>query len=161
MDNRQHSNLFVAAGIGTAMAVALVALVYGIAQAVDANLLVTSPGADIPKEVPIGNALGITVLGGVVGLLLAVAARRFTPRPRFIFLAVCLVLLVLDGITPFTASDETSTGVWLNAMHLVAAIPIVGSLFRALPERRSALKTVESNTRSESTYNRPKRGLWQ
>ncbi len=136
-DGTRRSKLLVTAIIGTLIALVLVAIVYGIAQAADASLLVTSPGADTPKEVPLGNALVVTVLGGVVGLALAAFARRFAPRPNATFLVVCLVLLVLDGITPFTASEETSTGLWLNAMHVAAAIPIVGSLFRALPGLRS------------------------
>jgi hypothetical protein len=120
---------------GTVVALVLVAVVYGIAQAANANLLVTGPGVETPAEVPLGNALGVTALGGLVGLGLAVLARRFAPKPRMTFLVVCLVLLVIDGISPFTASDAISTGVWLNAMHLAAAVPIVGSLYWALPIR--------------------------
>ena len=122
-----------AAVVGTVVALIAVAIVYGIAMAVDADLRVTGPGADTPEKVPIATALVITALGGVMGWVLAVLARRFTSRPAMVFLGVCLVLLVLDGITPFTASDTASTGIWLNVMHLAAAGPIVGSLYRALP----------------------------
>lgn len=127
-----------AAAVGTAVALVAVAIVYGVARAFDANLEVRGPGVDTAETVPLVNALVVTALGGVVGLLLALAARRFTPWPRLAFVGVCLVLLVLDGITPFTASDRVSTGLWLNVMHLAAAVPIVGSLARALPERRVA-----------------------
>ncbi len=127
------SGLVRAAVVGTIIAVIAVAIVYGIATAVDADLRVTAPGSDTPQTVPIATALVITALGGAVGLLLGVLARRFTPRPALTFLSVCVVLLILDGITPFTASDKASTGIWLNLMHLAAAIPIVGNLYRSLP----------------------------
>jgi hypothetical protein len=137
MTEQRPTSLVRAAVTGTVIALVLVAIVYAIARGADADLRVTGPGQDTPEAVPIASALIVTALGGVVGWILAFLARRFTPRPNITFLVVCLVLLVLDGITPFTASDKVSTGLWLNAMHLAAAVPIVGSLFRALPSRRS------------------------
>lgn len=125
----ERPKVWMTAIVGTVVALVLVA----IAQAADANLLVTSPGADTPSEVPIGMVLLMTALGGVVGFALASLARRFASRPPRTFLIICLVLLVVDGITPFSSSDQASTGFWLNSMHLAAALPIVGSLFRALP----------------------------
>jgi hypothetical protein len=137
--NERRPGLLFAAIVGTVVGLVLVAIVYSIAQVADADLRVTGPGVETPEEVPIANALFFTAVGGVVGLVLASLANRFTARPRVTFLAVCLVLLVLDGIAPFASSEEVSTGIWLNAMHLSAAVPIVGSLLWVLPDRRSAL----------------------
>ncbi len=36
--------------------------------------------------------------------------------------------MIMYAIIPFTATEEVSTAIWLNVMHIVAAIPIVGSL---------------------------------
>lgn len=136
--NSENPGLVKTAAIATIVALVAVAIVYGIAQAFDADLRVTAMGADSAEEVPLATALLMTAIGGVVGLALAALARRFTRRPALVFLGVCLVLLVLDGINPFVASERVSTGVWLNLMHLAAAVPIVGGLYRALPHRRQA-----------------------
>ena len=56
---------------------------------------------------------------------------------RITFVVICVVGLVLYGIVPFTAAEETATAVWLNLMHLAVALPIVGGLaVRYLPETR-------------------------
>ncbi len=143
--NTKTPRLVPTAIAATAAALAAVAITYGVARAFDADLRVTSPGADAPAEVTLADALLVTGLGGVIGLVLAALARRFTRRPALVFLGVCAVLLVLDGITPFTSSDSTSTGIWLNLMHLAAAIPIVGGLYRALPTRRDG-RVIESTS---------------
>lgn len=75
------------------------------------------------------------MLGGAVGIGLGHAARRLS-RPQAGVVAVCAVALVLYGIMPFNVADETSTAIWLNVMHLVAAVAISGSLARRLPAER-------------------------
>ena len=73
-----------------------------------------------------------TVLGGVIGLGFALLAKRFLDNPVPAFLGICIVGLIVFGIFPFTAAEETATAIWLNVMHVMAAIPIVGSLTQAL-----------------------------
>lgn len=124
-----------AGAIGTGVAVILVLIVMFIADAASGPLLVTPPGGDAPEEVPIGGAAIFTVLGGLVGTALAIALLRVA-TPRRIFLIVCVAGLVLYGIMPFTAAEEVSTAIWLNVMHVAAAVPIVGMLARTLPEAR-------------------------
>ena len=131
-------------GIGLFVALHLVAITYLAADAASGPLLITQPGADTPEAIPMGFALGFTVLGGLVGIGLALLAKR-AGRPRTTFVVAAAVALVLYGIMPFTAAQETSTAIWLNAMHLAAAVPIVGFLARSLPDRRaSAVATAES-----------------
>ena len=124
-----------AGAIGTGVAVILVLVTLFIADAASGPLLVTTPGADAPEEVPIGGAAIFTILGGLVGIALATGLLRVA-SPRRIFLIVCVVGLVLYGISPFTAAEEVSTALWLNVAHVAAAIPIVGMLARVLPEVR-------------------------
>jgi hypothetical protein len=123
-------------GIGIALALALVLVGYFAADAMSGPLLVTPPGGDSVAEVTIGQALMFTVLGGGVGIGLALGAQRLG-RPQASFVAVCVVALVLYGIMPFAAAEETSTAIWLNILHLAAAVPIVGSLARQLPAERA------------------------
>jgi len=58
------------------------------------------------------------------------------------------VALVMYGTVPFTAAEETTTAVWLNVMHVLAALPIVGLLARQLPVARA--RTERRQPESES-----------
>lgn len=119
--------------VGIISALVLVLVTYLVADAASGPLLVTQPGGDTPEAVPLSSALGFTVIGGAVGIGLGFVANRLS-RPRATFVAVAVVALALYGILPFTAAEETSTASWLNAMHVAAALPIVGLLARSLPE---------------------------
>ena len=94
-----------------------------------------SPGQ---YELKLGVAVAAVVFGGTVGVGLTVLARRFTPRPRMFFLGVSVLGLILYGILAFVRSEEASTAIWLNAMHIAAAVPIVVGLMRLLPRQRDA-----------------------
>ena len=131
-----NRSLLKAGGIGIGIALVLVAVAHVAADAMSGPLLVTPPGGDAVEEVTIGLALMTTVVGGVVGIGLALVAQRFG-RPKATFVAVCVVALVLYGAMPFTAAEETTTAVWLNVMHVAAALPIVGLLARELPVARA------------------------
>ncbi len=113
-------------------AVVGVVIVFLIADAISGPLLVTPQGADSPEETTIGLAAGFTVVGGLVALGIAAVSQRFLSNPPAAFLGICAVGLILYAILPFTAAEEVSTAIWLNVMHLVAAIPIVGGLAREL-----------------------------
>ena len=130
---------------GIAIAAVLVLVTYLLADAASGPLLVTQPGSDTPEEVPVAAVLVFTVLGGAIGIGLALVANRFR-RPRTTFVNAAVVALLLYGIMPFAAAEATSTAIWLNAMHLAAAVPIIGLLARSLPAQRSdaAQVTTES-----------------
>ncbi|MFK8022813.1 MAG: DUF6069 family protein [Ilumatobacter sp.] len=119
-----------AALFGTLAALVAVVATFLIGDAVSGPLLVTSPGADAPEELEIGAALIATVFGAVVGLGLAALCRRLLSAGAAVFAGICVVGLIGYGIFSFSASEEVATGVWLNAMHIAAAIPIVGALVR-------------------------------
>ncbi len=121
------------AAIGTALAAVGVAAVHLLATALGDPLTVNPAGA--PQAVPLGAAVLFTVLGGAAGYGIALLVRR-AGRPRAVFLAVTLVALALYAIAPFGAAENTSTALWLNLMHLVAAAAILPLLGRALPSAR-------------------------
>jgi hypothetical protein len=143
-----NTALIKAGGIGIGVALVLVAIAHVAADAMSGPLLVTPPGGSAVEDVAIGLALMSTVVGGVAGIGLALVAQRFG-RPKATFVAVCVVALVLYGTVPFTAAEETTTAVWLNVMHVLAALPIVGLLARQLPVARA--RTERSQAESEST----------
>ncbi len=122
--------------IGTIGALVAVTLTVLIADAISGPLMVTSPGADAPEELALSAALFGTVAGGIAGLVLAaLCGRLLGAKATTAFLAICLVGLVAYGAFSFSATEEIATGAWLNAMHVVAAIPIVGLLAAELTDR--------------------------
>lgn len=118
--------------LGTIGAVIAVAITYFIADAASGPLLVTQN--DLTEEAPLAGALLFTALGGVLGLGIAALAKRFLGNPVPAFLGICLVGLIAFAIFPFTVAEETATAIWLNVMHIAAAIPIVGLLTQSLQQ---------------------------
>lgn len=137
MANIARRGLLATGGVAIVAALVLVTIVFLIADAATDNLLVTPVGGDAAEEIGLGLVLFTAVIGGLVGTGLAWAMGRFVPRPRITFVVVCVVGLVLYGIVPFAAAEETATGVWLNLMHLSVALPVVGGLALYLPDRRA------------------------
>ena len=121
--------------VGIVAAVIAVVVVFLIADAASGPLLATQPGGDVAEEVPLGAAIFGTIVGGVFGTALAYLSGR-TPRPVEVFVGICVVALVLYGLFALSAADDTATGIWLNVMHIAAAIPIVGLLARWLQGRQ-------------------------
>lgn len=119
--------------LGTIGAVIAVAITYFIADAASGPLLVTR-NSGLTEQAPIAGALLFTAIGGVIGLGIAALAKRFLGNPVPAFLGICLVGLIAFGIFPFTAAEETATAIWLNVMHIVAAVPIVGLLTKSLQQ---------------------------
>ncbi len=131
----RFDSLLRSAGMGIVAAVVAVVIVYLIADGASGPLLAEQPGSDGPEEVPLGGAIFATVIGGLVGTAIAFLAGR-TGRPVEIFVGICVVGLILYGLFALTAADDPTTGIWLNVMHIAAAIPIVGSLVRWLQARQ-------------------------
>lgn len=131
------SSLLQTAVVGIVAAVIAVVVVFFIADAVSGPLMVTPPGGDVAEELPAGAAVFGTIVGGIVGVGLALVSRRLS-RPDQVFVGICVVALILYGVFAFSATDSTSTGVWLNIMHLVAAAPIIGLLVRWLTTAAAA-----------------------
>lgn len=129
---------------GTVAAVIGVAITVVIADAVSGPLMVTSPGADAPEELALGAAIAGTVTGAIAGLTLAALCARFlASKAAAVFLGICLVGLVAYGLFSFSATEEVVGGVWLNVMHVVAAIPIVGLLYQQIG-KRSAIEAAST-----------------
>lgn len=125
-----------AAGFGTAAALGLVLITYLIADAASGPLLVTQPGSDTVEKIALGAVVAFTVLGGAVGLGLALVVNRRSWAPST-FITVCVAALALYAIVPFTAAEQTSTAIWLNTMHVAAAAPIISLLARSLADERN------------------------
>lgn len=123
------------AAMGVLAAVIAVVIVYLIADAVSGPLLATPPGGDAAEEVALGGAIFGTVVGGIVGAAIAFLSGRMS-RSVEIFVGICVVALVLYGLFALSAAEDSATGIWLNIMHIAAAVPIVGLLVRWLQGRQ-------------------------
>lgn len=129
-------NVIRTAVVGTVAALVGALIVYFVADAASGPLLVTPAGQDEPQELALAAVIVSTIFGGIIGTVVALVAQRL-PRPRTIFLAICVAGLLLSFVTPFTGSEATSTAIWLVLMHIVVAVGIVGSLARILPEQKA------------------------
>lgn len=122
--------------LGTGIALGLVSIAYLIAQSTGAALLVAGPGGTA-QEVAFGQVVGMTLVGALVGAVLAYTARRWAPRPRTLFLTITLLALASYGAVPFMAAETTTTALWLNAFHVAVAAPVLWAISRHLPASRS------------------------
>ncbi len=135
--------------VGIVAAVGAVVITFFIADVVSGPLLASQPGADGPQEVPLGGAVVGTVIAGVVAIVLAYITSRMK-RSTAIFLLICVVGLVLYGLFAWSAADSQSTGIWLNVMHIAAAVPIVGQLTRWVSGQPTVVKAASAVTAGTS-----------
>lgn len=125
-------NLIRNMAIGTALAAVAVAVVFVIAEAISGDLLIAGTGDAAPESPPIGFAIGGTIFFGVIATLFATLLRKFASQPGKIFGIVSVVVLIAYGAFAFGAAEDSTTGIWLNVMHVIGAIPLVGAAARSL-----------------------------
>lgn len=82
---------------------------------------------DPVAAIALSDVILYTALGGVVGMVGALAFRRLRSGP-LVFGALCVVVLIAAGALSLVAAETTAGGVWLNVIHLAAAGPIVTAL---------------------------------
>ena len=113
-----------AATVATTLAAAL-------AQAVGVDFEVPDGGETIPLS---GFAV-VTGLFSVVGIVIAVALLRWSPRPaeRFVWTAVSLTAISL--LPPLLSGADTATTTALLGLHLVPATVMIPTLARSLRTR--------------------------
>ena len=112
-----------AATIGAAVATAVVATA---GRAVGISLAVS--GAPIPVS---GFAV-MTVIFAVLGLVIAVALRRFAHHPRAAWLRATVALTALSFVPDALADAAVSTKALLMLTHLVAAAIVIPAVARRL-----------------------------
>ncbi len=133
MTTNEQTKLARPAAIGTSVAIVAVLAVYALARSVDDPLAV-SQGDAVAETIPVLGAIGATIIGGVIGAVLAAIARR-TQQPQQTLLVAGGVGLLVSLAPPFQAAAQTSTALWLVAMHIVTAIAVLGAHHAALPHR--------------------------
>jgi hypothetical protein len=120
--------------VAALVAAAASVVVYVTARAAGVPMELTEVFEDEFARMPVRNmAFGALLEGGVAGILLATACRRWTRRPRSYFLALAMIGLIVSFVLPIISDASTATKVVLSISHVVVAIIIVPALALALP----------------------------
>lgn len=90
---------------------------------------------DVSEEpIPVAGFASLTLLFSLVGLALAIGLRRFTRRPRTVFVRTTVALTVLSYVPDLLADADVSTKLLLMASHTVAALIVIPALAGRLPD---------------------------
>ena len=113
-----------------------------VAAAATTAVAAVALGVDVPLEVdgeqiPLAGFAQLTLVGTVVGVLLAKVAARWAPRPRRTFTTAAVALTLVSFVPDLIISATTGTKLVLMTTHLVAAAIVVPALANRLAESRS------------------------
>lgn len=112
------------------------ALTSGVVAAVSTTAVAAvALAADVPLEVdgeqiPLLGFVQMTLVGAVLGGLIAGALGRFVARPRRWFVVAAVVLTVLSCVPSVVYPPDVATKAVLVATHVIAALIVVPSLAR-------------------------------
>ncbi|WP_209021733.1 DUF6069 family protein [Nocardioides sp. 503] len=113
-------------------AMALTTLVAATARAAGVELEIPDEG----EEVPLSGIAFMTGFFSAVGLVLALALRRWSARPAAWFVRTTVALTAVSLVPPFLVDAAAATAATLAGLHLVAAVVVVPALARRLSGRR-------------------------
>ena len=92
-------------------------------------LLIPLQGPGSPLEpLPVFMVIVATLASAVGATILLALLGKFAPRPILVFQIISVVFLLVSFGAPFSLPVDLGTKLALNAMHVVAAIAIVGVL---------------------------------
>lgn len=122
-------------GAASALVAAVAAVVvYATARAAGVPMELTEVFEDEFARIPVLTMVwGALLDGGVTGIVLAAACRRWASRPRSTFIALTTVGLVASFALPVFSDASVATKVVLSISHVVVAVIIVPALASALP----------------------------
>ena len=138
--------------LATLAAVVATTAVAALARAAGADLVV----AEGEDGIPLSGIAFVTGVLSVVGVLLALAFRRWSAHPAGRFLATALALTALSLVPPVLAPADHATTVTLVGLHLVAAVVMVPALTARL---RDSPVRLPSRAPAAPSRNRQGRGV--
>ncbi|MFF0345558.1 DUF6069 family protein [Kribbella sp. NPDC004875] len=115
----------VIAALATMLAVTLVA---ALAQAVGVDFEIPDGG----ESIPVAGFAVVTGFFSLVGVVIAVALRRWTARPAVPFLRTTAALTAVSLVPPTISGANATTVTALLALHLVAAGVMIPALTSSL-----------------------------
>lgn len=126
-----------AAGLAAAVVSSAVVIAFvAIAEAAGVPMEVAENSTKQPEHIPLLGYATVILGSTVVGLLLATAFARWTPRPRSVFVVAALVLTAASFLFPATTTSTTATKVVLEVTHVIPAALIIPAIAANLPARK-------------------------
>lgn len=117
-----------AAGLASgAVAAVATTVVAAVARASDVPLAIDG------EQIPVFAFAQLTMMGAVIGTVLAVSFSKWARRPHRTFLVTTVALTVLSLVPDVMADATTGSKLVLMFTHLVAAAIVVPTLARRLP----------------------------
>jgi len=113
------------AGIAAAVATPTVA---GVARGLGVSLRLSG------QAIPLPGFATLTVMGAVIGTVLAIGLVRLASRPRRSFVTTTIALTLLSIVPDLLVNAQVSTKLTLVLTHFVAAAIVVPALATRLPE---------------------------
>jgi ketosteroid isomerase-like protein len=129
-DTRSPRGLTVTGVLATLVATVVTTLGAALARAIGVDFAV-SDGEIIPVS-------GVAVMAGLfslVGLVMALALRRWSARPAERFVRTAWSLTAVSLVPPMLAGADVATTLTLLGLHLVAALVMIPALARSLRTR--------------------------
>ena len=114
--------------LATLGAVAATTLAAALAQAAGVGFEIPDGGETIPLP---GFAV-VTGFFSIVGIVIAVALRRWSAHPARRFVVTAVSLTAISLVPPLLSGADTATTVALLGLHLVAAAVMIPALTRSL-----------------------------
>jgi hypothetical protein len=99
-----------------------------IAEAADVSLKVGG------ETIPVLGFGQMTLVGAIIGTLLALALSRWARRPQRTFVVTTVVLTTLSVIPDFTADAGSTTKIVLALSHVIAAAIVIPALASRLSD---------------------------
>lgn len=123
-----------AQGVGGLVVTGLLAMVGAMVTTTVVAALARGLGAELEvpagsgEPIPLSGVAFVTGVCSMVGLLLAVALRRWSARPAQRFVQVTVALAAVSLVPPVVSGGTVRTVVTLVVLHLVAAAIVIPAL---------------------------------
>jgi hypothetical protein len=119
--------LWVAGLVSGAVAAVATTVVAAVALAADVPLEIDG------EQIPLFGFAQLTMMGAVIGTVLAVAFAKWARRPHRTFVVTTVVLTALSLVPDVIADATTGSKLVLMLTHVVAAAIVVPTLAKRLP----------------------------
>jgi hypothetical protein len=86
------------------------------------------------EAIPLAGYAQMTLIGAVVGVLLAKALRRWARHPQSTFVRACIALTALSCVPDVTMGFDAASAVALVLAHVTAAVIVVPRIADRLPQ---------------------------
>jgi hypothetical protein len=129
--------------VATFAAMVATTVVAAVAKAVGVDFKVSDG-----ETIPMSGITFMTAVFSVIGIVIAVALRRWSARSAERFVQTAVILTVLSLVAPFLSGGDAATVAALVGLHLVAATVMIPSVARSLRQQTgSRLRRTEQLAR--------------